>query len=49
MSIFVFSVPTRGAVMEYTERPEGYRPRTVDETIERYLKIFGAVEVSRTM
>ncbi len=35
--------------MEYTERPKGYRPRIVDETIERYLKIFGAVEVSGTM
>jgi hypothetical protein len=29
-------------------RPQGYRPRIVDEQIERYLRIFGAVEVQGT-
>ena len=29
-------------------RPEGYRPRIVDGQIERYLRLFGAVEVSGT-
>lgn len=30
------------------ERPQGYMPRVVDEQIERYLKVFGAVEVAGT-
>lgn len=29
-------------------RPEGYRPRIVDAQIERYLRLFGAIEVSGT-
>lgn len=34
--------------MAATERPEGYLPRVVDEQIERYLRIFGAVEIAGT-
>lgn len=26
-------------------KPEGYLPRIVDEQVERYLRIFGAVEI----
>ncbi|MBW3081326.1 ATP-binding protein [Bifidobacterium saguinibicoloris] len=29
-------------------RPAGYRPRIVDEQIERYMRIFGAVEIAGT-
>lgn len=29
-------------------RPQGYRPRIVDAQIERYLRLFGAIEVSGT-
>ena len=32
--------------MPQTVRPEGYHPRIVDAQIERYLKIFGAVEIA---
>lgn len=28
--------------------PNGYIPRVVDEQIERYLKVFGAVEIAGT-
>lgn len=34
--------------MPQTVRPEGYHPRIVDAQIERYLKIFGAVEIAGT-
>lgn len=30
------------------ERPEGYLPRAVDATIDRYLRVFGAVEIAGT-
>ncbi len=30
------------------EKPEGYIPRVVDAQVERYLKVFGAVEVAGT-
>lgn len=29
-------------------RPEGYLPRTVDALVERYLRVFGAVEITGT-
>ena len=29
-------------------RPEGYRPRVVDAQIERWLRLFGAIEISGT-
>ena len=29
-------------------KPKGYRPRVVDQQIERYLRIFGAVEIAGT-
>ena len=29
-------------------KPQGYRPRIVDQQIERYLRIFGAVEIAGT-
>ena len=29
-------------------KPEGYLPRIVDEQVERYLRIFGAVEIEGT-
>ncbi|OZG60747.1 ATPase AAA [Bifidobacterium lemurum] len=29
-------------------KPKGYRPRIVDEQIERYMRIFGAVEIAGT-
>ena len=32
----------------YATRPDGYRPRLVDAQIERYLRVFGAVEVGGT-
>lgn len=32
----------------YATCPEGYRPRVVDAQIERYLRLFGAVEVGGT-
>ena len=28
--------------------PEGYLPRIVDKKVERYLKIFGAIEIAGT-
>lgn len=33
---------------EEFERPQGYMPRVADEQIERYLKIFGAIEIAGT-
>ncbi len=30
------------------EKPAGYMPRVVDEQVERYLKVFGAVEIAGT-
>lgn len=30
------------------DRPQGYIPRVVDEQIDRYLKVFGAVEIAGT-
>lgn len=30
------------------EKPVGYMPRVVDEQVERYLKVFGAVEIAGT-
>ena len=30
------------------EKPQGYLPRAVDGTIDRYLKVFGAVEIAGT-
>ncbi|MBQ6523619.1 MAG: ATP-binding protein [Atopobiaceae bacterium] len=32
----------------YAARPDGYRPRVVDGQIERYLRLFGAIEVGGT-
>ena len=29
-------------------KPQGYRPRIVDQQIERYMRIFGAVEIAGT-
>ena len=29
-------------------KPNGYRPRIVDKQIERYMRIFGAVEIAGT-
>lgn len=33
---------------EPSGKPQGYRPRIVDAQVERYLKIFGAVEIAGT-
>ena len=33
---------------ETFEKPQGYIPRIVDDQIERYLKIFGAIEIAGT-
>ena len=30
------------------EKPEGYMPRAVDAQIERYLSVFGAIEIAGT-
>ena len=35
-------------MMEVFQKPQGYMPRVVDDQIERYLKIFGAVEIAGT-
>ena len=35
-------------MVQDTLRPEGYLHRFVDEQIERYLQVFGAVEVAGT-
>ncbi len=35
-------------MLENSVKPEGYLPRVVDAQIERYLKVFGAVEIAGT-